>query len=343
MAAANATFTQDHYVPILKCKQGELGALQSAVPDLLVPLVEVVDMTKAASLAAAWANPDDVILVQPLNLAEVEDAEWAVSVEKLFAGLRAANVAAVAVATTYDGPDTVAAIAAIAATDQRGVAIRVDAEEVALEVPAAVQSEIDQLLTDLGVAVTDVDMIVDVGLVRASTATRVTTAEAALRTIPYLVDWRNVVTAFSGFPENLDGAVKGGTTALGRDDAIAYATLISRGPDREPIYGDYAVGTPFYADIPWAPIPSIKYTAGTNWMIHRGTAKADRSNQYISLAQDLVASGHYAGAAFSMGDRYYADVASGHDGPGNPTTYVRAATSHHLSCVLDRLATLGVP
>lgn len=132
-------------------------------------------------------------------------------------------------------------------------------------------------------------------------------------------------------------------TQIIREDAVAFATLMTRQPEREPNYADYTVGVPFYADIPWAPIPSIRYAHGASWMIHRGATKNNRSAQYIQLATDVVGAAYFAGSAASAGDQYLAAVASGHDGPGNPMTYVRAATSRHLACVQERLSTLGVP
>ena len=88
---------------------------------------------------------------------------------------------------------------------------------------------------------------------------RVTTTEAALATAPYIADWRNLVTAFSAFPDSLTALPKSATTAVARDDAVAYATLIGRGPAREPLYADYAIGTPYYATVAWSPIPAIRF------------------------------------------------------------------------------------
>jgi len=346
VAAPNQTLALDCYVPILKSKQGELGALASVTDrHRLVPLIEVREGSRQAqAVASSWPDSDHVVLVQPLNFDDHDDAPWALDVTALFDSLRADGTSAVAVATTDDGPATVAALAAVVKADGRGAGIRVDAEEFVLGSSAAIRSELDQLMADLAVPPEQVDLVVDVGLVRDTVAARVATAAAALGVTPYSDRWRNLVVAFSAFPENLNEvAAKNAVTPLTREDASAYAVLISRQPARVPIYGDYAVGVPFYADVPWAPIPSIRYTEAASWLVHRGATKQNRSAQYVQLATDVVAAPYFAGSAFSPGDRYLSDVATGHDGPGNPMTYVRAATSRHLACVLDRLATLGVP
>lgn len=348
MVMSNSVMTADCYVPVLKCKQGELGALAWVPPTertRLAPLMEVRDgLKQAGPLAAAWPDPDNVLFVHPLNVDDHDDADWEVIVDDLLNALRQAGVPLVPVATTDDSTGVVAVLAAACLQDRRGAAIRLDGEATALAPPAALASEIGNLLAGLGISEAECDLVVDLGLVHDGLVARVTTAEAALRSAPNLGAWRNVILALSAFPESVGDVVPPSTVGqLPREDALAFTTVMQRGPVREPIYADYALGTPVYADIPWAPIPALRYASGEHWFIHRGATKANRSAQYVALAGELVASPHFAGAAASRGDQYFSDVAAGVDGPGNPTTYVRAGTSRHLACVLDRLATLGEP
>jgi hypothetical protein len=344
MAQPNSRLGADHYVPILKCKQGELGALNTANPQRLMPLIELPDRGRVSGLISAWHYGGHSILVHPLNLEAVDDSAWASEIDGIFDDLRASSVSAVPVVTADEGIDSITAVRGIAQRDNLGVCVRLDSESLALDTPANVKSELDQLLSDLDQAPDSIDLVLDSGLVRSSVVARVTTAEAALRVLPYMQAWRNLILTFSAFPETMDGiAPKSSVTAVDREDAIAFATLISRNPDREPVFGDYAVGVPFYSDMPWTPIPSIRYTEDRYWMIHRGATKANRSAQYVGLAQDIVSAPYFSGRHFSAGDEYFDDVATGSVGPGNPMTYVRANTSHHLAAVLHRLATLGVP
>lgn len=321
MTSPNITVSDDSYVPVLKCKQGELGALATTGPlrPRLLPLLEVPGKDRAAAVAAAWDDPQHAILVQPLNIEEVDEAVWPAEVTSLFDELRALGVAAVPAVTMDDDPATLAAIAAVIAADHRGAALRIEAEEIVLATPAALTAEVDHVLDSLGIAPDACDIILDVGLVRDNVALRVTTAEAGLHVLPYSAQSRNLVCAFSAFPDDLGSvAAKGATTPLPRDDAAAYATLIGRNPARVPVYADHAVGTPFYQDVPWAPIPSVRYTIAGHWMVHRGVSKSNRSAQYVHLSQDLVAAPYFDGAAFSPGDSYFESVATGVGGPGNP-------------------------
>jgi len=260
MATPNTTLSSDSYVPILKCKKGELGALSTSGPlrPRLLPLVEAPSADRAPSLADSWGDPGHALLVQPLNLDEIDESTWPAEVSRLFDELRSLGVAAVPVVTMDDTPATIAAVAAVIATDGRGAALRIEAEEIVLATLAAVQSDVDQLLHALNVAPDGCDLLLDVGLVRDTLALRVTTAEAGFRVLPYMNAWRNLITTFSAFPDDLGSvAAKGVVTPIARDDAAAHATLVARGPDRVPVFSDHAVGTPFYVDAPWAPIPGL--------------------------------------------------------------------------------------
>ena len=238
----------------------------------------------------------------------------------------------------------IGAVADIASADGHGVCIRLDAEDVILTRPGAVGQVFDSVMEQLRLGPPQCDLLLDVGLIRDSVAARVAAAEAALRVVPWLMQWRNVVCAFSAFPSDVGSiAPHASVTRVSRDDALAFVALTQRGPERVPTYSDYAIGTPYYVDAPWTPIPSIKYTTNDGWMIHRGATRQNRNAQYVELAQEVVGAAYFRGPAFSAGDQYLRDVAAQVVGPGNPTTYVRMATSHHLACVADRLARIGEP
>ena len=204
--------------------------------------------------------------------------------------------------------------------------------------------EIARVLQMLGLERHDCDAVLDLGMIRDSVVSRVATAEAGLRVLPALAEWRNVVCAFAAFPEALGQVgAQGEVTQVSRSDALAYATLVDRDPERRPIFADYTVGNPYHADAAWSPVPTLRYAESDSWMVHRGITKQNSNQQYVRISQDLVNAPYYAGAAASAGDRYFAEVARGCGSPGNPMAYMWAATSRHIACVLDRLATIGVP
>lgn len=346
MVSPNRTASANCYVPILKSKQGELGALEwtdGPARSLLLPLVELSEVSRAQTVANSWGN-DEAILIQPLNVGGEDEKSFNEWVKEVFGVFRSETVAAVPVVSVEDDRSTLQEIGRVVAQDQRGMGIRVDADEIALATQAVVASALEGIFEVVAVGPEDTDLVLDCGLVRESVVSRVASAEAALSVLPWRDRWRNLVVAFSAFPEGLgDVAAKGATTPIARDDALAFTAMLGRFPKRVPVYGDYGIGTPFYNDIPWAPIPAIRYTDADQWQIVRGTSRHDRNAQYVALAAEVCGSAYFSGPGFSPGDQYLADVASGSGGPGNPMTYVRAGTSRHLAVVLDRLASLGVP
>lgn len=343
MVATTGPLGVDAYVCVMKCKQGELDAIETVDADRFVPLLEVPSSDKAAKIARKWSK-DDVVWIQPVNLAGDDDADFADDTSALFKELRAANIAAVPTALLDETSESAAALTSIVATDGRGIGLRLDAEDLVITPPAAVQADIDAFLTQYGVSASECDLVLDASLVRDSVAARVATVESAMTALPYLQDWRNLVVAFSAFPADMGAHMgKNAVQGFSRADRAAYISMIARGVPRHPVYADFGVGQPTYADVAFSPIPNIKYTDVAEWQVHRGSQRANPSPQYVALATDVAAAPYFRGRGFSRGDEYVSDVATGADGPGNATTYLRAAMSHHLCHVLDRLATHGEP
>lgn len=338
-----ATLGVDAYVCVMKCKQAELDAIDGVPADRFVPLLEVPGSTKAGAIARKWWEYE-IIWVQPVNLSGDDDADFADDITELFQQLRDSGRYAVPVALLDESAESVAALSAIVAEDGRGLVLRLDAEDLVVTPPSDVLADIDDFLNAYNVQPADCDLVLDASLVRDSVAARVATAESALTALPYLGGWRNLVVALSAFPTDL-GAHMGKNTVQGfsRADRAAYMSLVARGIARTPVYADFGVGQPTYADVAFSPIPNIKYTDVAEWQVHRGATRTNPSPQYVQLATDVAAAPYFRGAPFSRGDAYITDVASRVDGPGNATTYLRAAMSHHIEHVLDRLSTHGEP
>lgn len=341
MVSPFAALPSDAYVPILKGKAAELGAVSTAPRERLVPLLEFIDPLKApASLIKAWSTVEDAVWVQLINFEGVSDQQFGQQITDVFDQLRD-EVCAVPVITTTEESDTLAAIADAITEDARGAVLRIDVEDlIDSEVDAAadIASTIEQLSTSSA----EVVLVVDGGTLTGTPTIQATVATQALRMLQ-IDAWRSVVMSFSAFPEQLGKVAAANTvTAIPRADAAAF-TIVRSTTELPLVYGDYAVGTPVYGAAPFAPIPNIRYAAGCDWQIHRAKTRKSPSSQYIALANDVVRAPYYDGASFSPGDSQISDVASGTGGPGNATTHLRAATSRHLHLVLSRLANLGAP
>lgn len=345
MVAENTALTASDYVCVLKSKRGELQAIGDVVKDRFVALIEASRVEKSLSIARAWGTAE-VVWIQPLNVDGLDDPDWGDEVKAMFASLDAEGVLAVPVVTLGEVPEATIELKAIVARNARGLVLRIDAEDVLTIAPKDLLGEIDDILAAYRLNPDEIDLVLDASLVRDSVAGRIATIESARRGLPYESDWRSLVVAFSAFPTQMgDVVAKNATSLVPRHDREAYLSVVARniGGGRDVTYADFAIGQPTYADVRFRAIPNIKYTGVTDWHIHRADSVQDPSPQYISLAQDLAASPYFRGASFSAGDDYLANVASGRDGPGNATSYVHVAVSHHLNHVIDRLATHGEP
>lgn len=142
--------------------------------------------------------------------------------------------------------------------------------------------------------------------------------------------------AGGSFPVNLMG-MKSGVTDLPRVEWTIWKLLQASGNYPSVRYSDYAVTNP-------APLPEldpkqvnpsvqIRYAASTFWRLFKaGGFKNGRPNQYHLLCQLLLGDAVYSGATFSFGDANYDKAANGPAGKnnGNPSSWRRDATSHHL-------------
>lgn len=140
--------------------------------------------------------------------------------------------------------------------------------------------------------------------------------------------------AGGSFPVNLMGMGQG-TRDLARVEWLMWKDLRKAAAYQAVRYGDYTVSNP-------APIPdmdpkmvnpsvAIRYASDGFWRLFKaGGFKKGKPNQYQSLCTLLLGDGVYSGAAFSFGDDCYDKAANAKLGNGNPSSWRRDATSHHL-------------
>jgi hypothetical protein len=140
--------------------------------------------------------------------------------------------------------------------------------------------------------------------------------------------------AGGSFPVDLIG-IKQGSTDLRRSEWEVWKRL-SVLPEYSALrYSDYTVSNP--APIPQRdpkminPSVAIRYAADGFWRVYKaGGFKKGKPNQYRSLCQLLLTDSIYSGAGFSWGDDCYEKAATAKLGNGNPSSWRRDATSHHL-------------
>jgi hypothetical protein len=90
------------------------------------------------------------------------------------------------------------------------------------------------------------------------------------------------------------------------------------------------------------PAGKLVYATHKQWAVWKGGAFRDNPAQMHGHCAQLLKSGKFRGAAFSDGDKYIEQCASGAVGPSNQTRWKEIGISHHTMQVLDDLAKLGV-
>lgn len=357
--------TISHYVPILKWRQAEyqsLLRLQSSEKDATVPLFVVPPIeydfeerrdkeTLQEHLSKfpdrylrKWGErPAFVDLHESLRSGAMENGDDAVTY--IFRELRSRGANAVPVLSrpwkiTSSIRNTVERTAL-------GIALRIDAASLMSSAAARLAREVT---SKLGIGFESVDLILDLGKPSNFDPYNVF-AEALARhinTIDELLNYRSFILAATAI--DLSSVKKPGATLL-RKEWLLYLELIksNHALKRVPSFGDYTIETPEFApDMDFRVVRTgarLVYTTDTEWLVQKGGAFRDNPQQMRPMCQGLVASGLYAGAGFSWGDKRILETAEGNVNTyGSPTTWKNVGINHHLCVVLHQLATLrGLP
>ena len=359
---------QPRYVPCLRWKRGEYQAvsrLSREAQAIIVPLIEVPEIgfdfetreetstvdehlaTLGPRILKHWGSAACMIDLRLLDPSE-KMANGDLPVTHAFRQLRATGAQAIPVVTTSFGRQEMRAARRIVAEDGRGACLRLGIEESASR---ELKGRVDGLLGEMRLSPTQCDVVLDLGAPSFDPLEDFASlSEALIAGFPYLKRWRSLTLLGGSFPSTLAGISKG-TTVLPRNEWRLYRLLRGRSTlsgARMPDFGDYGVGHPDV--IPGdmrllKPAAALRYTIDDGWLVKKGTSvrAAGGYRQFPGLCQQIVRSRHYAGPAFSAGDKQIADCASGRAGTGNLTTWRFAGTSHHLERVAKDLATLSAP
>ncbi|WP_158617181.1 beta family protein [Corallococcus exercitus] len=350
----------------MKGKRGEYSALKELYPnDLagLTPVIEVPpvdwnwddDVAKKTEFAHLTSTVDNLVKYwgtdRPLFV-DVETADLSDAVEGdpagrspitcLFDLARSKGLKLIPVLVSTADPASIAAVAGASAKDQRGAMLRIVKDHFfSPNLPALLTSRAGQLsltpsMLDLLIDLEDVDS----GAVQAYVAS----VPILLAALPHLPTWRTLTLASCAFPETLGAFTVGAIGRTPRVDWLLWRQVCSRlAPGtRKPTFADYGISFTTLAEIDPRVLKTpqnIRYTADAEWLIFKGVNfKKNGGAGFIGLCQQLIAQPEFMGAGFSEGDRYIAGCATGTEKPGNPETWRRVGTNHHLTFVVRQIA-----
>ncbi len=355
--------TSDMYVPAIRWRQGEYQALlrlTNQVKDRIVPFVTIpeVEFDFEAWLPKksvqehvhpfvarykskwgkrpAWVGVHESIVQKPMD--DGRDIFTYV-----FEGLRAFDSSAVPAIPLRTDANTVRAVATIVKRDGLGLAISVGLEDLMKPTPNA---QVQDLLSTLGVALSDTDLVVDLGAPNFKPYEAFASALIlALGKLGDLDAYRNFVVIGTAIPETFRNIARG-TDEIPRHDWLFYQTLLAKLPAgmRRPNFGDYTIVHPEFTPSDMRlikPAGKIVYTTPSSWSVRKGGAFRDNPEQMHDHCADLVSKAIFKGPAYSSGDNYIAKCAARQEGPSNQTRWKDVAINHHITHVLDDLATLG--
>ena len=358
-------FGHQHYVPILKWRQGEYQALFRLTPSVkswITPLFEIPtegwdfeneEPLKTLDehlgkfgdrLKAKWGDP--VCFVDSCYLdGDAVVASGVHHLEHIFNLARAAGTSPIPVTGLGRHPDYNAAVQAIVKVDARGACLRLSADDF----DANLGANIDAIVAQIGVAIRECDLVIDLAeTVSQSDGATALVWLALMQQLPYINDWRTLTIAGTAFPASLSSSKYRPSGTAPRFEWTGYKALLPKLPkgSRVPTFGDYAASHPRTELLDprmLDPNAKIKYTTDDQWFIVLGTqVKRNGRGQYQGLCQTIVNTrpNIFMGAGYSWGDGYIDGCAKGTQSTGGTSTWPSVATNHHLTKVVRDVATL---
>jgi hypothetical protein len=358
-------FTHKHYVPILKGRKGEYGALETlspAVKTALTPLIEIPPIPwdwqeeqpaksidthlekVGANLQRCWPS-DRPLYVDLLWISESErmsDGEH--PLEYVFRAARERSLWTIPVVNLIRGDEYLEACSTVLQQDEHGVCVRIQREDFT-DFPQ-LESQMLGMLERLSVSTRDADLILDIRSITPPRQADVNAIISMAQALPRIREWRSFTITATSFPENLTGLPPSVSSLIDRMEWRLWLDLWRRRRElpRRPTFGDYAISHPEPAEVDprvMRPSASIRYTTEEAWLVLKGRNLRDNGfSQFHEVCSELIRCPEFSGADFSWGDGYIYDCAYQRAGPGNLTTWRKVGTSHHLGFAVRQLANL---
>lgn len=357
-------FDYKHYVPILKGKAGEYGALEA---------LESLPKSRLTPLIELWPIPWDFEADKPAksidahvkNVAQRLQRHWGTDrplfldllyiassevmkdghhpLKYVFDGARDRGVQLIP--TTGINRDTSyqEVVKDAVTIDGRGVCIRLENDD--FEDTAKLEAELTQMLGFLELSPAEADLVLDFKEIsERQTSPIIIAVRSILNSLFAVRDWRTITFTGSGFPENLSLLSSSSINRRSRPEWVIWTALVNdrNKIPRLPTFGDYVIAHPEPMEVDprlMRMSANLRYTTDNDWVILKGRNVRDYGyEQFNDLCRILVQLNEYSGPNYSWGDTYIGNCANNLEGPGNATTWRKVGTNHHLTFVTEQLA-----
>jgi hypothetical protein len=261
----------------------------------------------------------------------------------MFARARSQEVRAIPVASLTDIREAAGGFrASISAEEPIKFGIRVRSDEmVGPELPATMA----HALRNLGLTAAQCVVVADFGESDFSNPSIVAPIIGfSLETLQEIGLWKHIIFQGSNYPDR-NPAPDGGVVLWPRNEWRCWrlAVKFEASTAQHMIFGDYAADCSKieFGEGAGKPISHVRYTAGENWRVQRGEKQGTSRDSMHEVYTSIVCSPDFAGASFSYADRFIARAAASISQPhGNPTTWRQLNTTHHITQVVNDIATV---
>lgn len=230
-------------------------------------------------------------------------------------------------------------------TDNNGLCIRLSFSDL-------VKGDVDLNLLSMreyfDVDMSSIDIVIDLAAPNFHPLTNFVKAlRIAILKIHSINDCRTFTIAATAFPETM-GGLDLGENHIDRDEWNLFNEYRSQMSDHErhPKFGDYTIAHPSVVNMDMRfvkPAASLRYTVDDGWLVVKGQNVRDyKFGQYVGICGVVVSSGQFSGPDFSLGDEYIFDCSEGNESTGTLTTWRWVGVNHHITKVVNDLASLDV-
>ena len=360
-------FNSKHYIPILKWKRAEQGALEflsseskkyiTPMIQFVMPKQEVRDTLESIiekfkkqliqipdKIIKVWGDSPifvDFSLLYTTKL-KIESIEFILT----YKDLKQANI--IPVVHLSDDLEIKNIVCGLAKKNNSGLCLRLISSDL-LDL-SQLNNNVIKFISDYKLKEDDIDLMVDIKELESNEEKYKRCFDLS-QNIINLLKWRTYIFSAGAFPEDLSLCKFDKENLISRLEWKNWKEqYVNNNIKRKPSFSDYTIQYPIYKETSqfFHPTSSIKYTLDNEWLIMKG--KKQKFELYLASAAELIKDSRYYGRNFSFGDNYINDKAKHFPvyikkpeikGTGSTETWLRAGINHHMTLVSTQIAKLS--
>ncbi len=370
-----------HYIPILKWKRAEQGALAELMGKNrkhITPLIQFVMPKPKRPKKGEREKTEDEQYAEVLSLFKDKISEipdeilscWGKDIlfidfsliyttpssslkiesyEKVITKSEKLGLQLIPVLNLSDEQSLIKTVCSLANRYKRGLCLRLVCSDF-IDI-ADLQRKINELLKTNHLSEDKIDLLVDIKGIEEGDG-KFDKFIKLSQSLSNIKKWRSFIFASGAFPKNLSECRVDEDNPIARIDWNQWLNFLNNKKlQRNPSFADYTIQHPIYLEATqfFSPTTSIKYTLEDRWIVMKG--KKQKYKYYLANANILSKDDDfYFGKDFSFGDKFIAEKGKHYEkyiknpaikGTGNTEQWLKASINHHLECTADQIADLS--